>query len=216
MKSILNEKRAIGLGLYVLLVVSFSSCLMAAIKLATSGMMTYNELFKKAKNLTAGDKGYYKIQKNGDTLTATPKEGIEIVKKTYCRGCELSPTNIVECSTKYGIVRWNDSTWVTYFVKGKVNMYYTFRTVGYHTEWNPSSDGKRSIARQVPDREFTYFFQKGHGEWINIKSIELIRNAIKDNPACLEKLNTLVPAGGRMEESKVGKMAHIMELYNGN
>jgi hypothetical protein len=204
----------IQIGCYFILVILMNSC-MGLVKVAFPGAYSSEELFRSAKKLAKAQKGYYKIQKNGDTLTTTSKEALRIIEKEYKFGYEPSSKNIVECSTKYGIVKWNGFKWVTYIVKGKINMYYSFSTSGYNTvqNFNSGTGAPTTVSHQASHR-FQFYFEKESKGIVGVESIEHIRQELGDNENCLKKINTLVPAGKNMDDTKVTRLIDIVKFYN--
>lgn len=191
-------------GLYFSMLTMIGSC----VQWFFPGAFSTDKLFKAAQKI-AKREGYYKINDKGDTLSATPKEGLEIAKN--------NAGDIIECSTKYGIIKWNGYEWVTYFVKGKVNMYYSFTTTGTTTSQRYNSMTKTWSTIHSPTHSFRFYFEKKGTGIMDVElagSLESIKDAIKDDPNCLNKLNKLVPNGNKMDQTKVKGMWEIMNSYN--
>ena len=96
-------------------------------------------------------------------------------------------------------------------VKGKMNLYY-FDATGYDKTFSSQQNGPTNITRKN-ERRSTYFFDKNGGK-INPIGLTELKEAIKDKPQALKKLNASYPKDSYAKELNVEKLVSVVELYN--
>lgn len=105
--------------------------------------------------------------------------------------------------------RFND-LYLIRLVKGKMNLYY-FDNTGYTKTYTFSNGPTRM--NSSGNRRSDFFFEKGDNKILPIGIAEL-KNAVKDNPEVLKKLNSYYPKDSYAKELNIEKLVAVVRAYN--
>lgn len=191
--------------------------------LAYSSCVTFKQFDKRAKAAREADYEASIIKKDGEVITGKAlkhkdhdpydpnlvrvtnnNNALSIDGKTY------NDSNVVGFQDKKAFHKRFDNIFLVRLVKGKMNLYY-FDNTGYSKTYT-FSNGPTSV-NSSSNRRSTFFFDKGNNKILPI-GIRELRNAVKDNPVALKKLNSYYSKDSYSKELNIEKLVSVVETYN--
>jgi nicotinic acid mononucleotide adenylyltransferase len=195
----------------LLIVITFSSC------------VTFKQFDKKAK--TARESTYEAsiIKKDGTVYTGKTLKHkdydrydhnlVTVINKDNALTLDAKKYNdsdVVAFQDKKAFHKRFDNLYLIRLVKGKMNLYY-FDNTGY-TKTYTFSNGPTSV-NSSSNRRSDFFFEKENNKILPIGIAEL-KNAVKDNPEALKKLNSYYPKDSYARELNIEKLVSVVRTYN--
>lgn len=125
-------------------------------------------------------------------------------------GKDYSDTDMVGFQDGKAFHKRFNGLYLIRLIHGKINLYY-FDNTGYNKTYT-FSNGPTSIQSNSA-RSTSYFFDKDNGGISGI-GLATLREAVKDDPAALQKLQSLYPRDNVKGELNLEKLTTVVRLYN--
>ncbi len=125
-------------------------------------------------------------------------------------GKQYNDSDIVAFQDKHAYHKRHQDQYLNRLVKGRINLYYFDKTSYKKTYTYTSGPTKINSAST---RVSYFYFDKDNGD-ISIIGIPELRNAVKDKPEILSKLNAYYPKDTYAKELDIEKLVAVVEGYN--
>lgn len=125
-------------------------------------------------------------------------------------GKNYNDSNVVIFQDKKAFRKRYNNVFLIRLVKGKINLYY-FDETGYSKTTTFTNGPTRTSSTN--NRRTTFFFEKENNN-ISPIGIKELRNAVKDNPTALNKLNSYYPKDSYLRELNIEKLVSVVRTYN--
>lgn len=195
----------------LLIIISFSSC------------VTTKQYDKRAKTARESNYDAFIIKKDGTMFTGKTLKHknydpydhslVRVINKDNALTLDAKKYNdsdVVAFQDKKAFRQRFNNLYLIRLVKGKINLYY-FDNTGY-TKTYTYSNGPTTI-NSSSNRRSTFFFEKENNKILPIGIAEL-KNAVKDNPEALKKLNSYYPKDSYSRELNIEKLVSVVKTYN--
>ncbi|WP_415060807.1 hypothetical protein [Flavobacterium sp.] len=188
-----------------------------------SSCVTFKQFDSKAK--TARETNYEAsiIKKDGTIITGQTLKHknydpydpnlvrvINSDKALTLDGKNYNDSNVIIFQDKKAFRKRYNDVFLIRLVRGKINLYY-FDQTGYTKTYTYSSGPTKT--NSVNNRTTTFFFEKNNDNILPI-GIKELRNAIKDNAAALNLLNSYYPKDSYKKELNIEKLVSVVKKYN--
>lgn len=189
-----------------------------------SSCVTFKQFDNKAKAAREADYEASIVTRDGTTITGTTLKHknydsydpnlVRVINSDNALtldGKKYNDSNVIIFQDKKAFHKRYNNLFLIRLVKGRINLYY-FDQTGY-TKTITFSNGPTKTS-SVNNRATTFFFEKDNNEIFPIGLKEL-RDAVMDNPAALNKLNSYYPKDSYKKELNIEKIVSVVRAYNG-
>ena len=206
-----NNSMRLKLYLAFLICVAFSSC------------VTFKQFDKRAKASRETNYDASIVKKDGTVITGKSFKHknydsydhnlVRVINKDNAftmDGKKYNDSDVVAFQDSKAFHKRYNNLYLIRLVKGKMNLYY-FDNTGY-TKTYTYSNGPTSI-NSSSNRRSTFFFEKDDNKIYPI-GIRDFKEAVKDNPKALAKLNSYYPKDNYAKELNIEKLVSVVKMYN--